>query len=216
MSFSDLFGKSTTADVYKAVVLWTGDSGASSNDLKESLLPPSSSSGRCGDNSTLKTTWFAFLFLVSGFYFGVVAALFGLSLAVSSSPTAVLLSLQEKANLGVMCSALAWSSANVVTADAVFHTILRSFGDDSNEEDGDPQQECEMLVEHHLAMGIFAGFFALCNVFDTNPFASLLLTAGIAAFWGLLMTITGGKSFVTATIKVHPKGAEFPLPDFVV
>ena len=216
MSFSNLSAKSTSTAIYKAIVLGTEDSDINSNDLKECLLPPSSSSSSNGDDSTPKPACSAFLLLMSGSCFGVVAALLGLLWLVSGSPAAVLGNHHEKSSLGIFCFALAWSSATAITAYAVFTLILRCFGDDKDAE----EQESEPQAEYNFALGVFAGFCATCTVHDAAhgvPLTSLLLTAGIAAFWGLLMTVTVRTNFLTAaTTKEQRKGTKLPMPAFMV
>ena len=221
MSFSDHSSKSTSTAIYKAVVLGTDESDINSNDLKECLLPPSSPSSRCsGDDSIPKPACSAFLLLIAGSCFGVVAALLGLLWLVNGSTAAVLANHHEKSSFAIFLFALGWSSATAITAYAVFTMILHYFGDDSHAEDVDEQQENEPRAEYNFALGVFAGFCATCTVHDAAhgvPLTSLLLTAGIAAFWGLLMTVTVRKSFFTAaTTKEQRKGTKLPMPAFMV
>ena len=214
MSFTDAFSKSTSTAVYTAVL----QDGENSNcDLKESLLPTNSSNT---STQAKKPTCPSFLLLLSGSCFGVVAALLGLFWLANGSSSAVLGDHHDQSTVHVFWFALAWSSATAITAYAAFSLMIRCFGNDNREEEDDDESNLasEPYAEYNFALGVFAGFCATCTVHDAThgvPVTSLLLTAGIAAFWGLLMTATVRKSTTTTTTKVRT-GTKLPMPAFMV
>jgi len=224
MSFANATSKSSATTVYQAVLLDLGssseaDDNHNNSDLKESLLPPSPTDGKKDDHESPS----AFLLLFTGSFLGVVAAILGL-LWLGNSPSTVL-SNQEKSSFAVFWFALAWSSATAFTAYTVFSIMARSFGRSKEREEGDYNDQNrdnssdgnEQNCEYKFALGVFLGFCATCTVHDAThgvPITSLLFTAGLAAFWGLLMTCTVRKG--SAPAPKERQGTKLPMPAFIV
>ena len=196
MSFSDFSGKSNSVVIYKAVVPGSDDSNTRSNDLTECLLPPEASSGRSSNNRnsssgnkrTPNPKCSAFLMLMSGFCFG----------------------------------SLGWSSTTALTAYSVLAMILLYSGGGSGEDAVDEPlpKESETKMEYNLALAAFTGFCATCTFLDAargTPVTIVLLKAGVAAFWGLLMSIALRKIFaMDTTMEEQHKGTKLPMLAFVV
>lgn len=218
MSFADATSvKSSATAVYKAVLLDVGSSEDNSADLKERLLPSTDNKKEFREPPSSS------LLLFMGSCLGVVAAILGL-LWLGNSPSTVL-SNQEKSTFAVFGFALAWSSTTAVTAYSVFTIIARVFERSSEGEDVYVDQNrdnincdgSEEKSEYKFALGVFAGFCATCTVHDAThgvPITGLLFTAGLAAFWGLLMTCTVGKD--SAPAPKERQGTKLPMPAFIV
>jgi len=220
MSFADspVEQRQTTTAVYKAVLVDFGDS--TNDDLKECLLlPPQSPSSSNNNNNKLRQ-------LLSGSVLGVIAAVLGLLWLARSRDSAAQQHNEQQpqeqhySTLTIFWFALVWSSATAITAFCVFNATMRRFSHSTTSTTTKSKQQSD---EYSFALGVFGGFCATCTAHDAThgvPVTSLLVTAGLALFWGLLMACSARGDVVADEEEEETctprRGTRLPMISFVV
>ena len=235
MSFADspVQQRQTTTAVYKAVLVDFGD--YTNDDLKECLLPPPQSPSNSSTSSTSSsstTTTTKLRQLLSGSVLGVIAAVLGLLWLAHSRDSAAQQHNQQPQEqhyppLTIFWFALVWSSATAITAFCVFNATMRRFSYSATSTTTTTNNK-QQSDEYSFALGVFAGFCATCTAHDAThgvPITSLLVTAGLALFWGLLMACSargGGGDGVAEEEEEEEetctprRGTHLPMISFVV